>query len=178
MTCIAGLLDNDKVWMGGDSAGVSGLNLMVRADQKVFKNGPFIMGFTTSFRMGQLLRYSFIPPAKWEEISDIYRFMVIDFIDGVRKCLKDGGYAKKEHEVESGGDFLVGFKGRLFCISSDYQVGESRSEFHAIGCGAQIALGSLFSTTGKPPEERIMICLKAAQSFNAGVREPFVIDHL
>ena len=178
MTCIVGLLDSGKVWMGGDSAGVAGLDLMVRADQKVFKNEPFIMGFTTSFRMGQLLRYSFVPPAKWEEIMDAYPFMVNDFINAVRKCLKDGGYAKKEHEVESGGDFLGGFKGRLFGINSDYQVGESCLGFLAIGCGSQIALESLFSTIGKPPEERVLISLKAAQAFSTGVREPFVIDHL
>jgi hypothetical protein len=51
MTCIVGLVDGGRVWLGGDSAGVSGWDLTVRADRKVFRNGPYVMGFTTSFRM-------------------------------------------------------------------------------------------------------------------------------
>ena len=50
------------MYIGGDRAGVAGLSLTVRADEKVFQNGEFLMGFTTSFRMGQLLRYSLKPP--------------------------------------------------------------------------------------------------------------------
>ena len=52
MTCIVGLIDGRRVWMGGDSAGVSGLDITVRADAKVFRNGDFLIGFTSSFRMG------------------------------------------------------------------------------------------------------------------------------
>ena len=59
MTCIVGLVDNGKIYMGGDSAGVSNLDIRIRADQKVFKTGEFIMGFTSSFRMGDLLKYDF-----------------------------------------------------------------------------------------------------------------------
>lgn len=62
MTCIVGLVDKGSIYMGGDSAGVAGLSVTTRADEKVFLNGPFIMGFTTSFRMGQILRYKFVPP--------------------------------------------------------------------------------------------------------------------
>ena len=57
MTCIVGLIDGRRVWMGGDSAGVSGLDITVRADAKVFRNGDFLIGFTSSFRMGQLLAF-------------------------------------------------------------------------------------------------------------------------
>ena len=49
MTCIIGLIDNGKVYMGCDSAGVAGLDMYGRADQKIFKVDNFIMGFTTSF---------------------------------------------------------------------------------------------------------------------------------
>jgi hypothetical protein len=174
MTCIAGLVDNGVVYIGGDSAGIGGSLLSVRADQKVFQNGEFIFGFTTSFRMGQLLRYSLNPPKNYENI-DINKFMVTKFIESVRKCLKDGGYAYKDNEVESGGTFLVGYKGRLFKIDSDYQVGEALIGFDACGCGEDIALGSLYSTQEQPPKERILKALEAAERFNAGVRRPFNI---
>lgn len=58
MTCIVGLVDGDRVILGGDSAGIAGWHLQLRADEKVFRNGPYAIGFTTSFRMGQILRYA------------------------------------------------------------------------------------------------------------------------
>lgn len=57
MTCIIGLIKNKKVYIGGDSAGVDGLNITIRKDSKVFKINKFIIGYTSSFRMGQLLRF-------------------------------------------------------------------------------------------------------------------------
>ena len=179
MTCIVGLIDDGKVYMGGDSAGIAGYNLSIRADEKVFQNGPFLMGFTTSFRMGQLLRYKLEPPKHPFDddgkLIDTYKFMATAFIDSVRKCLKDGGYAQKDKEQEWGGTFLVGYKGRLFEIEGDYQVGESVDKFKAVGCGQQIALGNLCATKGKQPKERVDAALKAAEKYSAGVRGPFAI---
>lgn len=172
MTCIVGLVENGRVYLGGDSAGVGGYSLVVRADRKVFRNGPFIMGFTTSFRMGQLLKHHFVPPTHHKDV-DTERFMVIDFVNAVRSCLKSGGYAEKNNEVETGGEFLVGYKGRLFKIQGDYQVGESVNLYDACGCGEDLALGSLFSTEGQQPIQRLRMALHAAERFSAGVRAPF-----
>ena len=177
MTCIVGLLDNNNVYMGGDSAGIGGYSLQIRKDEKVFINGEFIFGFTSSFRMGQLLRYSLVPPKRYPDI-DVYSFMVKDFIDAVRKCLKDGGYAKKDKEEESGGTFLVGYQGRLFEIDNDYQVAEVLQNYASCGCGLDLALGSLYSTEDKKPEERVTMALQAAEKFSAGVRSPFNIKIL
>ena len=181
MTCIVGLIDNDKVYIGGDSAGVGGYDLHIRADKKVFKNGPFIMGFTSSFRMGQLLQYKLQPPSLYKEdgtLKDIYKYMVTEFIDAVRQCLKDGGYAIKKDEGELGGTFLVGYGGRLFAVYDDYQVAEFVEGYGAVGCGAQIANGVLYATQDKglSPGERIMIALEAAERYSAGVRGPFVLE--
>ena len=87
------------VYIGGDSAGVAGLSLVVRADEKVFRNGDFLMGFTTSFRMGQLLRYKLYPPRRHPD-DRVAKYMVVDFIDAVRECLKAGGYASKPESTE------------------------------------------------------------------------------
>lgn len=177
MTCIVGLVDGDRVWMGGDSAGVSGLDITVRADTKVFRNGELLIGFTNSFRMGQLLAHRLVPPPR-EPGQDLFRYMVIDFVDAVRQVLKDGGYAHKSNEVETGGTFLVAAEGRLFAIQSDYQVGEAMRGYHAIGCGADYALGSLASTAGLSAEERVRRALECAELFSGGVRAPFTIQHI
>lgn len=81
MTCIVGLVHGGQVFIGGDSAGVGGgYSLTVRSDRKVFKNQDFVMGFTSSFRMGQLLAFHMHPPSPREGV-DLMTYMVTDFID-------------------------------------------------------------------------------------------------
>lgn len=174
MTCIAGVVDGGRVYVGGDSAGVSGWFSLARSDEKVFKNGPFIMGFTTSFRMGQLLRYALVAPERRPD-EDVYRFMVTTFVDAVRACLKAGGWAARTNEREDGGTFLVAYAGRLFAIDDDYQVEEVHHGYNAVGTGREIAMGALHATVGRPGRERVLAALAAAAEFNAAVRPPFVV---
>jgi len=150
------------------------MSLTIRADEKVFINGDFIMGFTSSFRMGQLLRYSLKPPIYHPDV-DLNAYMVTDFINAVRDCLKAGGYAQKDKEEETAGTFLVGYRGKLFKIDSDYQVAIPTLPFEACGCGQDMALGAMYSNGHLPPEERILQALEAAEQFSAGVRRPFVV---
>ncbi len=178
MTCIVGLVEGKKVYMGGDSAAVSATpssSLKVRSDPKVFRNGDFLIGYTTSFRMGQLLRFNLVPPACPDDIEP-YEYMVSLFIPAVRKCLKDGGYARKDNERESAGEFMVAYKGILFDVESDYQVGTIHDPFCAVGSGAQVALGALTVTDGLPGEERVRKALEAAERWCSNVRGPFTIE--
>jgi ATP-dependent protease HslVU (ClpYQ) peptidase subunit len=175
MTCIVGIAEGGRVYIGGDSAGVSGWDLTVRGDSKVFRNGDVVMGFTSSFRMGQLLRYKFVPPTH-DAAHGVEQYMVTAFVDAVRDCLKAGGYAKRENDAESGGVFLVGYRGHLFAIQADYQVANSADGYTAVGCGDQIARGALYATAGRPPMERVMVALEAAERCSAGVRAPFVVE--
>ncbi|MGI0058198.1 MAG: hypothetical protein ACREBJ_00385 [Nitrosotalea sp.] len=175
MTCIVGLVDKGDVYIGGDSAGVAGLSLSIRADEKVFGNGPFIMGFTSSFRMGQLLRYKLAPPAQTVHQEDM-EYMVTSFIDSCRQCFSQNGFGDKEASV--GGNFLVGYHGKLYNIEIDYQVGVPKLPFDAVGCGSDLALGAMFATEGLSPEKRINAALLAASTFSAGVAPPFVILRL
>jgi ATP-dependent protease HslVU (ClpYQ) peptidase subunit len=177
MTCIVGIAEGGKVYIGGDSAGVAGLDVTIRSDKKVFHNGDFIFGFTTSFRMGQLLQYSFVPPKRFTD-KDLFAYMVTDFINAVRDCFKSAGYAGKDSEVERGGTFLVGHAGRLFSIEGDYQVGEQARGYHSVGCGADYANGSLYTTSGLTPEARIQKALESAAFFSAGVSAPFNVVNI
>ncbi len=179
MTCIAGIADqrSGRVYLGGDSAATGTSQQTIRADSKVFFNGACVFGCTSSFRMVQLLRYALeIPP--YEETIPIENYMATRFINAVRTCLKEGGYATKEDEQEKGGKFLVGIQKRLFCIDADYQVQEALIGYDAVGAGDDLALGVLFATRhgDLPPEARIALALEAASYHNASVRPPFVIE--
>lgn len=178
MTCIAGVIHNGKVFIGGDSAGVGGMSLSVRADKKVFQNGEFLFGFTSSFRMGQVLQYSFTPPKQHPD-KDTMSFMVTDFVNAVRSAFQAAGVASKNNEVESCGTFLVGYRGRLFSIQDDYQVGEAACGYDAVGCGQDIALGSLYATVDMADgKARVGRALHAAEAHSAGVRGPFTIQSI
>ena len=197
MTVIVGAVVNGKIYMGADSAGSNGyLQLTVRKDKKLFRNGPYLIGCCGSFRMTQLLRYSFQPPV-CDDGEDVEQFMATRFIDAVRECFKAGGYAAKSQEVESGGQFLVGYRGRLFQIEGDYQVGESVDGYDAVGSGADLALGALSATKRELDQMftdliydmpdlqnsfvvnwHIMPALQAAENHNAAVRGPFHVESL
>lgn len=177
MTCIVGFVEGDTVWMGGDSAGVSGWDLTVRADAKVFRNGPMLFGFTSSFRMGQLLRYALRVPDHDPRIPDD-KYMVTTFVDAVRECLKSHGWAERDKEQERGGTFLVAYKGKLYCIHGDYQVALPVDDFDAVGCGDSFARGALFATPHLTGRERVEVALRAAERCSAGVRGPFYIEAL
>lgn len=177
MTCIVAIKDGNTIHMGADSAGTGGdYSQRTRNDSKICHVGPFMFGFTTSFRMGQLLAHSFQAPDRDPRIA-VDKFMCTSFVDALRKCLKDGGFATKESEAEVGGQFLVAYEGRIFQVYSDYQVAESALPYEAVGCGTDIAMGSLYtsyknySTLGV---KHIELALQAAEEFSAGVRGPFV----
>jgi ATP-dependent protease HslVU (ClpYQ) peptidase subunit len=161
--------------MGCDSLGASGWDMRIRRDRKIYRNGDSIFGFTTSFRMGQILGLRFKPPKRPVE-KEVYKYMVTDFVDALRVSMKEAGYAKKENEVESAGRFLVGYEGRLFNIGPDYDVGENESGYDAVGCGESFALGAMYSNSKLNPRERIRQALAAAEAFSCGVRGPFHIE--
>jgi ATP-dependent protease HslVU (ClpYQ) peptidase subunit len=176
LTCIAGYIENGQVYMGADSAGAAGWNIVDRKDEKVFQNGDFLIGFTTSFRMGQLLRYKLNPPSHPEGMCP-FEYMATIFVDAVRQTLTAGGYATKINEVETGGAFLIGYKGRLFCIHDDYQVEELFEPYNAVGCGKPYAMAAFSSTQNfdLSPEKRVFLALEAAEKWSNGVRRPFLI---
>lgn len=175
MTCIVGYVDkkNNSVVIGADSAGVDGDDVTVRKDVKVFRNGHFVIGCTSSFRMIQLLRFSFKPPNI--NGKDIYEYMCTDFINAVRKCFEEGGYLQKFKDGdEKGGTFLVAYGNRLFKVFSDFQVAEALRGYDACGCGENYALGSIYSRSNSNADKIVFEALSCAEYFSAGVRRPFV----
>lgn len=183
MTCIVGWSDGSTVIIGGDSCGFdsSSYAVAIRADEKVFEVGPYLIGFTTSFRMGQILRFHLIPPARKEKTD--YGHIVKELIPVVRKILNKNGYLRVESNREHSGAFLLGYKGALYTVDSDMQVGIPADGVSAIGCAEDIALGAIFSyrdVTGlrTPTVSGIEHSLRIACHLNGGVRPPFVIKSI
>ncbi len=179
MTCIVGWVENNKVTIGGDSAASKGYDIQIRIAPKVFIKDSMIFGFTTSFRMGQLIQYSLKIPEQSQKIGD-YEYLCSTFIDALIKCLEKGKFAKVDNNVIKGGTFLLGYKGNLYCISRDFQVGKSSKNFDVCGCGEDFALGALEATKNikMSPSIRIRKVLEITAEFSSAVAAPFNILEL
>ena len=182
MTCIVAIEENGIILLGGDSAGIADLDISRRSDEKLFMNDNFIIGFCGSFRGGQLLRYSFNPPEKSNKKDDM-NYLVTDFMDSVRFTFREKGFITKENEQDVADlEFIVGYNNKIYIVSEDYQVGIPKENYASVGCGSQIALGSLYTTDflnkthglGLDPKTRIDMALHSAEEYSAGVKGPFV----
>jgi ATP-dependent protease HslVU (ClpYQ) peptidase subunit len=182
MTCIVSLKQDDKIYIGGDTAAVAGLSVNVRLDTKVFKNKKMLIGYAGSFRFGQLMRFAFKPP-KHETGKDDYEYMCVDVVRSMQKCFGKHGFdgQNKKDEKETSGQMLIAYKGQLYEVYEDYQVGIPADSFVAIGCGGDLALGAMEALQNVPnsakisAEDKINIALGAAAKFNGGVLPPFNI---
>ena len=183
MTCIVGVLDkvNDCVWMGADSLGSNGYTKSVLNDPKLFRNIHFknvVMGSTTSFRHIDLLRYS---EEIFPELDSLkktvvdHKYMVTKFVPRLISLFQDN--VKDRSETGRGANFLVGVANKLFEIQDDYSVLDPSLGICSVGCGEQIAMGSLLTsaTMDLPPKERIILALEAAEQMSCGVQRPFKI---
>lgn len=177
MTCIVGLESRGAVWIGGDSAGTaSNMHQRIRKDPKVFIRGDFIIGFCGSFRMGDLLKHNMNLPSAGEGIDPV-QFMVNDFVTALRECLDEENKSIQDEREKLSPYILVGFKGKLFNVEGDYQVGQPAAGFDAVGSGADIAIGAMHASRRSllTPRGRITQALEASALNNAAVRPPFNI---
>lgn len=183
MTCIVGLQYRDTVWMGCDSMASSGWDKRVSGVDKIFIKSKMLIGYTTSFRMGQIIRHNLDVP----EYNDFYihnienaheQYLVTEFIPALRACLKEHGYTTIKDNVEEGGQLLMGLAGCLFTVQSDFSVQRSDDGFDAIGAGAPYALGALHALTHNGvinPSELIEKALITSEHLCNGVCQPFVM---
>ena len=128
--------------------------------------------------MIDLLRYKLYLPDHDPRFSN-HKYLATVFIDAVRTAFREGGYLRKEMEVETGGTFLVAYRGELFCVDRDFQVEAPLDPFAACGCGWQVARGVLWALkdSDASADNRVLAALQAAEHLSAGVRGPFHVLH-
>jgi ATP-dependent protease HslVU (ClpYQ) peptidase subunit len=177
MTAIVGIEHRGDVWIGADAAAVAESDLQVRRQPKVFRNGPFLIGCSGSFRLGQLVRHAFRPPP--HRRGDVETYLVTEFALALQESLHRHGYAPKcDDSVALGGSMLVGYRGRLYAVETDLQVARWQAGFAAIGSGAAYAIGALSVTGRLAPAARLRAALAAAAQFCADVTKPFAVRRL
>jgi len=172
VTCIVGLVENGVVYMGSDSASSNGWTIGAVSHPKLFDKGEFLIGYTSSFRMGQILEKYFAPPKQTKDEGN-YEYLIGKVVEHVREIFKDHAFAETKDGAESGGTFLVGYRGGLYEIQSDYAVLEFDRQYGAVGSGYPMALGSLYSCWHLSPVDRIKRSLQAAGFLTESVAAPY-----
>lgn len=177
MTCIIGYIDEGNVYMGGDSAVIRGTQLDNVKIEKVFQINKFLIGVAGDAKVLSILKYSFEPPEHPMDMPTD-KYMNTLFINKLRECFKDSGYATKKDERENfGSTILVGYNQKLFMICCDYCVTEIGGNYMTIGCGDDYASGALYALEGSilGIEDRIYKALETAAKFSNSVCAPFYI---
>jgi ATP-dependent protease HslVU (ClpYQ) peptidase subunit len=177
MTCIIGMAQDGKVFLGGDSAAstMDGFSSTVRIP-KVYLTDEYLIGYAGSFRMGKFIQYSveFPKPPSWAKGSE----KLDEFINGylvphLRRCVKESDLEQAEKEDF---EFIIGIRGHIFELDENWAAYEPSEPYISIGSGAQVALGSLYATSNwSNPMKRIRVALEASEKYNSYVSSPFTI---
>lgn len=186
MTCIVGLVDkpNQRVYVGGDSAGSNYHSISTRLDTKVFKIDGLIFGFTTSFRYGQILRHKMrVPTYEIGEHPDEYMYrLVTEYLN----VLTEEQWIRKDEPRPEGGHILIGwnrplrdgsFEPLLYNVQGDCAYGRVADGYDACGSGCSTAVGALFASKDMDmtPKDRVKQALNAASYHTPFVRAPYKI---
>jgi ATP-dependent protease HslVU (ClpYQ) peptidase subunit len=178
MTCVVGLVEGGRVYMGADSALCDGYEVRAMAGTKMARVGEMLIGHTGTTRLLQLVQYMVKPVAQPEGMSD-EEWLVSVFIADVRRVVKENGYTKVENAVESmDGGLLIAYRKHLYLVGASYQLCETKDGFEAIGCGREYAIGAMLALVDRWPRERLLRSLECAAVVCANVCAPFVVEEL
>ena len=186
MTCIIGCRTDQKIYIAGDSAGADDSGFGVsRGDTKVYKkqtnNGGLILGFSHSFRYGQLLKFKWDVP-KYDESLDFEEYLHTDFIDSIYELMNENYLDDKNPSNKDLGVTIIGFKNQMFTLGEDLQIekiNKQFSDFLCIGCGSEIAYGAMEGLSKLEPKERMMRSLQiVSKYYSSSVRPPYLMESI
>ena len=184
MTCIVGVAKGGTVWLGGDSAATDGrLNRTIIKDPKVFIKGEVGFGVCGSPKVMDALAHGIELPVQEDDEED-RAFLVSTLVPAIRAGLQELEAAAEEKPSPFGGgndgvtfegEMLVGYRGELYKLQSNFQLIHSADNYDATGSGGTLALGSLSATKKMSnPRKRVLAALEASKA-NAGCAPPYVI---
>ena len=173
MTVVAGIRTDESVYLFADSSASDGDTILSMATPKIWKaNENVICGYAGSAGLGQLLQFM-----NWPKFdgSDPLRWMRVTLAPAFQEAREK--MAGKDDEEAS---LLLGVKGKethLFEMeTSDYSF--FPFEYTAIGTGAPLAIGSLYSTKHMDIMQRGVLCIEAAVEHSPSCKGPVSFQNL
>lgn len=168
MSVVVGIeVAGQGVWLAAERMGTDNFNIQHELGApKVWRQGPYIIGFVGSIPDGQAIQYraTLPPPPDW----DVDRHMATEFIDTLRDVV--GEHPAARGATPEGPTLLVGIGDRLYGVYRDYQCLHVTSGMLAIGSGYEVALGALHADTMTPdltPQHRVHRAVLATSMVHA-----------
>lgn len=137
MTSIVAISTPKGVYLGGDLAGSNGHTIGTTTQSKVCAKEDFLIGYTGSFRAGQIVEHGWYPPARVEGISD-YIYLVLAVIPSMMECLTENGYGGHDGEEVRGGNFVLVYRGHIYEVQTDYSIIEWDQPVVCVGSGGDV----------------------------------------
>lgn len=149
MTCIVAYnltdaADKEYIVLAADKMGSNGNTKRVYVKPKIFKNGDFWIGYTTSFYIGQIIQHVWEAPVKLES-THIDDYIFNDVVKSISKVFNDNNFGEikgKESLEPEHGTFIMVYDGRIFEVFSNLAILEVY-DFTSIGCGSEIMEGAI-----------------------------------
>lgn len=164
MTCVVAVADGGGVHFGGDSAITSDDELAIQRDPKVFRRGPYVIGYSGSLRWGSILRY--VVPLPTPPRRGVARMLNLELSAELAVAL-----AQARVKADQA---LLGVSGELYWIDEDLAFVRLGADYGAIGSGAAYALGALSVLDHRlPPKRRLRHALEAAAHHCPSVQGPW-----
>ena len=183
MSVVVAIKENGKVYLGSDSQctkGCSRISLSNPNNYKIWvcKDAPnALMAHTGRVREAQVVKVGGTCINELDVLHNVidWEYIVKYFVpDMFEKIMENGLGNKEKNTIDS--SFLFAYGDKLYSIDSDGVVIEV-DDFIAIGSGAYEAKGSLLSTVGEEPEERIIKAIKASVASDIYVDYPIIISN-
>lgn len=130
---------------------------------KITQVGDYVIAGAGVSRYCDIVQYGWQPP-KYDG-SELYTFMVSQFVPALRKIHEETGYTLKEDEVFK---FIVGLRKQLFYIAEDYSVLRSNKNVYGIGTGAAYAIGAF--EAGASVTDALRIAIKYDVNSGGGIQ--------
>lgn len=173
MTCVAGVVQGGRVYLGADSQVTgAGVRMSAPAALKVFRLGSLLVAGAGPVSELQAARYLEIPNLL-RRVEDPLQYVVNVLTRHLRASLSHAGQLDPDGTWNS--VLLVGVQGRLFSVGNDFAVVE-HTDHAAAGTGHRFALGSLYTTeNASSPEWRLRIAIEAACALSTSCGGPITI---
>jgi ATP-dependent protease HslVU (ClpYQ) peptidase subunit len=143
MTVIAAYDDGERYWIASDSMGTAG-DTMYETGSKLITRGNYIIGFSRSYRVADIIRECTDLPDRLLSVRDLRKLR-----DAIKtKITQDdlvGKYDDKPTDQHPVDIVLISPTG-IYTVEGDYQIHKiPHGGYIATGSGTDIALGALFA---------------------------------
>ena len=184
MSVVAAIKQNGKIYIGADSQITKGgtrLSLSNPNNYKIWrvKGAPnCLMASVGALREACVVRIIDNLVKEIDIVKDNidYEYVVERIVLRIKSELEYYGYIDKDRKFEGfDSSYLFAYGDKLFYIASDSSVIEI-DDCIAIGSGANESIGSLLTSSGEEPVERIIKAIKASAAHDIYVDYPIIIS--